>query len=93
MTVTEIWRYPVKSMAGERVMAAQLTSAGLTGETFCRQSSVLTVMTTSDPDTAGQDPEVLRQIVRRFSGQLCLNATVTRAGRVEAGQRAEVVAP
>jgi len=31
-------------------------------------------------------------IVRRFSGRLCLNAAVTRAGRVEEGQPVELVA-
>lgn len=213
MTVTGIWRYPVKSMAGEHVMAAQLTSTGLVGDrivqvhdrrgrmvtarTFprllqfhatlgvdgeplvdglpwhgrevaqrveaavepgarlarserperfdilpllvCTDGAVSAfghdvrrlrpnlmlggveglserqwsgatlrlpeaeiglvdlrsrcVMTTYDPDTAEQDPDVLRHIARRFSGRLCLNATVTRAGRVAVGQRAAVVAP
>ena len=51
------------------------------------------VMTTYDPDTAEQDPGVLRDIVRRFGGQLCLNAAVTRAGRVEVGQRVELIVP
>jgi len=46
----------------------------------------------NDPDTADQDPDVLRDIVRRFSGRLCLNAAVTRAGRVEEGQPVELVA-
>jgi uncharacterized protein len=51
------------------------------------------VMTTYDPDTVEQDPHVLRDIVRRFAGRLCLNATVTRAGRVAVGDRAALVAP
>ena len=51
------------------------------------------VMTTYDPDTAAQDPQVLRDIVRRFGGQLCLNAAVTRAGRIEVGHRVDLVAP
>ena len=51
------------------------------------------VMTTYDPETAQQDPGVLRDIVRRFRGQLCLNAAVTRAGRVEVGQLIELVSP
>ena len=51
------------------------------------------VMTTYDPETAEQDPGVLRDIVRRFRGQLCLNAAVTRAGRVELGHSIELVAP
>ena len=49
------------------------------------------VMTTYDPDTIEQDPDVLRDIVRRFGGQLCLNATVTRAGRVEEGDSVDLV--
>jgi uncharacterized protein len=49
------------------------------------------VMTTCDPDTAAQDPEVLRHIVRQFGGQLCLDARVTRAGHVEVGHRAVLV--
>jgi uncharacterized protein YcbX len=51
------------------------------------------VMTTYDPESAEQDPAVLRDIVRRFRGQLCLNAAVTRAGRVEVGHSIELVAP
>jgi uncharacterized protein len=51
------------------------------------------VMTTYDPDTAEQDPRVLRDIVRRFGGHLCLNAAVTRAGRIEIGHRVDLVAP
>ena len=49
------------------------------------------VMTTYDPDTSRQDPDVLRDIARRFSGKLCVNASVTRAGFVEVGHRATVV--
>ena len=51
------------------------------------------VMTTYDPETTEQDPSVLRDIVRRFRGQLCLNAAVTRAGRIEVGDRIDLVAP
>ena len=43
------------------------------------------VMTTYDPDTADQDPQVLRDIVRRFGGRVCLNASVTRPGLVREG--------
>jgi uncharacterized protein YcbX len=43
------------------------------------------VMTTYDPDTNQQDPGVLRDIVRRFGGRLCLNAHVLRPGHVEEG--------
>jgi len=32
MQVEELWRYPVKSMAGERLTEAQVTSAGIVGD-------------------------------------------------------------
>ena len=32
MFIAEIWRYPVKSMAGERVVAAGVTPLGITGD-------------------------------------------------------------
>ena len=40
------------------------------------------VMTTVDPDTNAQDPEVLRSIVRRFDGRLALNAEVANGGAI-----------
>jgi uncharacterized protein len=45
------------------------------------------VMTTFDPDSQSQDPEVLRDIVRRFAGTLCLNASVDTPARVAIGDR------
>ncbi len=42
-------------------------------------------MTTVDPDTLERDPEVLRDIARRFDGQLALNAEVIRPGIVRIG--------
>jgi len=32
MRVTAIWRYPVKSMAGERLSLAEMTETGLAGD-------------------------------------------------------------
>lgn len=49
------------------------------------------VMTTYDPDTSQQDPAVLRDIVARFGGRLCLNASVSRTGRVREGDFVETV--
>lgn len=48
-------------------------------------------MTTVDPDTLERDPEVLRDIGRRFGGRLALNAEVIRAGVVRVGDRVEYV--
>ena len=42
-------------------------------------------MTTVDPDTLERDPEVLRDIGRRFGGRLALNAEVARAGEIRVG--------
>ena len=49
------------------------------------------VMTTFDPDTLKQDPDVLRQIQRRFGGSLALDSFVVRGGRLRVGDRVEVV--
>jgi len=50
------------------------------------------VMTTYDPDTIEQDHGVLRDIVERFGGRLCLNASVIRIGRVQQGDPVEIAA-
>jgi uncharacterized protein YcbX len=50
------------------------------------------VMTTYDPDTAEQDPAVLRDIVRRFGGRLCFNAYIVRPGPIERGDPVELAA-
>lgn len=42
-------------------------------------------MTTVDPDTLERDPNVLRDIGRRFGGRLALNADVIRAGTIAEG--------
>jgi uncharacterized protein YcbX len=44
-------------------------------------------MTTVDPDTLERDPEVLKDIGRRFHGRLALNAEVLREGTVAVGDR------
>jgi uncharacterized protein len=48
------------------------------------------VMTTYDPDTIEQDGDVLRDIVRRFGGRLCLNADVIRPGSLREGDPVEI---
>jgi uncharacterized protein YcbX len=42
-------------------------------------------MTTVDPDTLERDPEVLKDIGRRFGGRLALDADVVRGGTVRMG--------
>jgi uncharacterized protein YcbX len=50
-------------------------------------------MTTVDPDTLERDPEVLRDIGRRFRGRLALNADVARPGTVAIGDAVTLVRP
>ena len=49
-------------------------------------------MTTVDPETLERDPEVLRDIGRRFGGRLALNAEVVRPGAVGVGDPVAFVA-
>ncbi|QJR34062.1 MOSC domain-containing protein [Gemmatimonas groenlandica] len=44
-------------------------------------------ITTVDPDTITRDPEVLRDIGRRFGGRIALNARVLRPGNIRVGDR------
>jgi uncharacterized protein YcbX len=48
------------------------------------------VMTTYDPDTLAQDPEVLRDIVKRFGGRLALDCFVIQGGEIAIGQPVEL---
>jgi len=48
-------------------------------------------MTTVDPDTLEVNPGVLRDIVRRFDGQLALNAEVERPGTISVGDPVTLV--
>jgi uncharacterized protein YcbX len=50
-------------------------------------------MTTVDPDTLELDPGVLKDIARRFDGQLALNAAVARGGTIHVGDPVRLVAP
>jgi hypothetical protein len=46
------------------------------------------VMTTFDPDTLEQDPDVLRRINAELGGLAALNCSVERPGRIAVGDRA-----
>jgi uncharacterized protein len=48
-------------------------------------------MTTVDPDTLERDPEVLRDIGRRFGGRLALNAAVLRPGIIKLGDAVTMI--
>lgn len=49
------------------------------------------VMTTYDPDTLEQDTDVLRDIVKRFGGELALNCAVEQGGTIERNQNVELL--
>ncbi len=49
------------------------------------------VMTTFDPDTLQQNPNVLREIVQRFGGKLALNCYVLRGGSIQVGDSVELI--
>jgi uncharacterized protein YcbX len=48
-------------------------------------------MTTVDPETLARDPNVLKDIGRRFRGRLALNADVARAGTIGLGDPVTLV--
>jgi uncharacterized protein YcbX len=48
-------------------------------------------MTTVDPDTLERDPEVLRDIGRRFRGRLALDTSVAHAGTIAVGDPVTLV--
>jgi uncharacterized protein len=50
-------------------------------------------MTTVDPDTITRDPDVLKDIGRRFGGKLALNAAVLRAGEIAVGDSVRLDRP
>lgn len=50
-------------------------------------------MTTVDPDTLERDPQVLKDIGRRFGGRLALNADVLRPGTISVGDPVQLRLP
>ncbi|MEQ1912357.1 MAG: MOSC N-terminal beta barrel domain-containing protein [Vicinamibacterales bacterium] len=66
MWVSELWRYPVKSMAGELLQAAELTSNGIVGDRVVHVR-----------DNAGRPATA-----RTYPGLLQFHATLDQAGQV-----------
>jgi uncharacterized protein YcbX len=48
-------------------------------------------MTMVDPDTLEYDPQVLRDIVKRFDGKLALNCEVLAGGEIRVDQEVRVI--
>ena len=49
------------------------------------------IVTTFDPDTLAHDPNVLRDIVKRFAGKLALNCDVIEGGSISVGQEVKLI--
>jgi len=49
------------------------------------------VMTTFDPDTLKQNPNVLKEIVQKFGGKLALNCYVLQGGEIRVGDSVELI--
>jgi len=47
-------------------------------------------MTTFDPDTLAQDHRVLKEIVKKFDGELALNCYVTQGATIQIGDSVEL---
>src|SRR5439155_153954 len=104
MRVAELWRYPVKSLAGEQLDAVDILLDGLAerewpgrrariGEAIVAFEKLRgrCVMTTYDPDTLEHDPSVLRRIVQQMGGRLALDSYVVQAGRVSVGDSVKLL--
>ena len=75
MHVAALWRYPVKSLRGERLDSAAVGRDGLEG----------------DPDTLEQDPSVLKRVVSSFAGTVALDCWVETPGRIAIGDPVQLV--
>ena len=63
MYIKELRRYPVKSMAGERLTQVQMGELGLEGDRIGVQDLRARCVMTYDPDTQKQNPKILKEIV------------------------------
>jgi len=81
----------VEGMAENDWPGAALLAGGARIEIDSRRSRC--PMTTVDPDTLERDPDVLRDIGRRFGGYLALNAGVARGGLLREGDEVTLQAP
>ena len=83
MHVAEIWRYPVKSMAGEQLQSARLTTSGIDGDRIIQARNARGFMVTSrthpgllghratlvDGEQWGQARSRLATVSSRYSAQ------------------------
>lgn len=104
LTVGALWRYPVKTLAGERLDTAELTTNGIVGDrtvhvrgpegvrTSRRHHNLLGLHATLRPNIV-IDGAVLKDIIARFDGKLARNAAVLRPGTIRVGDPVQLVRP
>ena len=65
MWIQELWRYPVKSMAGERLASAEVTEAGIVGDRMVLVAGpggrIITSRTHPAPTRAARQPGARRR--------------------------------
>ena len=93
MYVSEIWRYPVKSMAGELVRTANLTASGIEGDRIVQAQDARkhTVTSRTYPDLLGQHATLSPQGQVLVNGKPWTDATVLAAVREIVGPGATLV--
>jgi hypothetical protein len=92
--VQELWRYPVKSLAGEEIRAGELAPDGFRGDRVMRAvtaSGRRITARTYEPDTLEADPSILRRFVDEFDGRFALDCYVVEPGFVRVGDEAELI--
>jgi uncharacterized protein YcbX len=83
MTITELWRYPVKSMQGERVDAVEVTERGVVGD---RAFALVDVET--DRVASAKNPRKWGELLR-FHARLTDDGTVEISGPDETVVRSD----
>lgn len=93
MYVAEIWRYPVKSMAGEQMQSARLTAAGIEGDRTVqiRNARGRTITSRTHPGLLGHRAELGEKGTPLVDGRPWTDPTVLADIQQIAGPGAQLV--
>jgi uncharacterized protein YcbX len=96
--VVELWRYPVKSLQGERLTTAAIGTDGVVGDrrwalvdpgtgfvAVVESIPRCVMVTRPQAGGIGRDTSVLKTVQRERSGDLAVGAQVLMAGTVRTG--------
>ncbi len=93
MWIQELWRYPVKSMAGERIESAEVTEAGIAGDRMVLIAGpggrIITSRT--HPRLLGLRGSLAPDGEPLVNGEAWDNAEIAEAVRAAAGPRARLI--